>query len=425
MRGVGILVGLVLLCVPASASASAGRPAGRSTQAPNVQIGTFGRGSWCWFADPRAINLPGSDPQTVVGWIDWTGAITIGSYDNALGAIHTHVVGYQRRDDHSSPSILLERDGRLTVFWSGHDGPQIDYRSTLKPGAIDEWGPMAHVPADLGGHRGFTYPNPQLLSAEGDRLYLFWRGPDWGQDYATRAVDGTWSSGHRLIENPGQRPYVKVDSNGRDKIAIAFTDGHPREMTTSIYFASYHGGWLWKPNGAKIARMGAGPIAPRRASLVYNGPKYHASGWVWDVALDRHDRPVIVYATFPRGGDHAYWYSRFDGTRWVSHFLAFGGPTISPATAEREYSGGITLDHSDPSVLYMSRKVAGWFEIERWVTANGGYSWHRSTVIRTPGVNNVRPVVPRGPGDGPIRLLWLHGDYRSYTRYRTLVQFER
>jgi BNR repeat-containing family member len=418
------LVGLLTLLLVVAAPA-AGRSRRAHPHAHRAQVQTFGRGSWCWFADPRAIHIPGADDETVVGWIDWRGAITLGAYDNVFGSVRTHVIGYQRTDDHASPSILVEPDDRLTVFWSGHDGPAMNYRTSLHPRDIDHWGPLRHVHSDLPGGRGFTYPNPEMLSAEGDRLYLFWRGADWGQDYATRAVGGSWNPVHRLIENPGQRPYVKVDSNGRDKIAMAFTDGHPREMTSSIYYASYHDGWLWKPNGQRIAQMGHGAIAPRQASLVYDGPRYHQSGWVWDVALDHHDLPVVVYATFPPGGDHAYWYARFNGRQWISHFLTLGGPTISPGTIEQQYSGGLALDHDDPSVVYLSRKLNGWFEIERWSTPNGGYSWQHSTVVRTPGENNVRPVVPRGPVGGPIKLLWLHGDYRSYTTYRTLVQFER
>jgi hypothetical protein len=45
-------------------------------------------------------------------------------------------------------------------------------------------------------------------------------------------------------------------------------------------------------------------------------------------------------------------------------------------------------------------------------------------VIRTRG-GNVRPVVPRGPQDGQPQVLWLHGRYRSYSEYRTTVDYMR
>jgi hypothetical protein len=43
--------------------------------------------------------------------------------------------------------------------------------------------------------------------------------------------------------------------------------------------------------------------------------------------------------------------------------------------SEPNYSGGIALDHSDPSRLALSRSINGVFEIEFWSTNNGGQSW--------------------------------------------------
>ena len=42
-------------------------------------------------------------------------------------------------------------------------------------------------------------------------------------------------------------------------------------------------------------------------------------------------------------------------------------------TIEKEphYSAGITLDHSDPDRLIMSRLIDGQFEIEIWTTKDG------------------------------------------------------
>ena len=153
----------------------------------------------------------------------------------------------------------------------------------------------------------------------------------------------------------------------------------------------------------------------QRADLVYNAHATHVPAWVWDVALDSRGRPVIVYATFPSNQRHEYWYADWTGTRWVSHFLTIGGGTISPGTIEYEYSGGIALDHSDPSVVYLSRQVADGFEIERWTTTDGGARWRHEVVVPAGGTDNVRPVVPRGWDHGPMSLLWLRGHYGSYT----------
>jgi hypothetical protein len=410
------MLGLLLLApVWASASGSRHQSTGRT------RIEVWARGSWCWFGDPRAVHVIGTHDRVFAGWIGWGGQVTVGAYDAALRSIRSVVIGDMGADDHGSPAILVEPDKQLTVFWSGHDGAQMHYRTTIKPEDISAWGPVRDVPTGLSGSLGFTYPNPQRLAAEANRTYLFFRGPDWSADYATRDLYNRWSTARRLIVQPGQRPYLKVESDGKGTIGFAFTDGHPRDLRTSIYYAAYRHGWLWHASGRPIAPLAAAPIRPRQADLVFDGTAHRISSWVWDLALDRRRRPVIAYATFPSARNHDYWYARWNGRQWVSHFLAYAGPSISPGTIEKQYSGGMALDHSNPSVVYLSRKVAGHFEIERWSTPNGGYRWYRRTVVRD-GSDDLRPVVPRGPSGG-IRLLWLQGHYGSYTRYRTSVAF--
>jgi hypothetical protein len=406
--------------------------AGRAAHAGAVQatpstarIGDWGRGSWCWFGDPRAVRVVGRYDQTFVGWIDWSGYIRIGEYDARFGFVRTRTIGHLIHDDHSSPAIFVEPDKRLTVFWSGHNGPTMFHRSTLRPEDIGAWGPVQQVHSRVKGQLGFTYPNPVLLPAEGNKLYLFWRGADWSADYASRRLDGRWSQARELVRNPGQRPYLKAAGNGSDTVAFAFTDGHPRNVLTSVYYAAYRAASLWSATGRRIRRLARGPIYPRQAQVVYDARKTGVPAWVWDVSFAPDGAPVILYATFPPGGNHQYWYARWNGRRWVSRFMTVAGPTISPGTIEYEYSGGMAFDHADPSTVYLSRKVRGWFEIERWRTGNGGVSWRHATVVRTPGTDNVRPVVPRGSDGGPISLLWLHGRYGSYTDYRTSVGYLR
>jgi BNR repeat-containing family member len=395
-----------------------GRTASRS-------FATWGQGSWCWFGDPRAAYVSGRYDEVFVGWLDWFGGVTVGAYDPRLGVRHKRVIGYEFHDDHGGPSILVEARRRLTVFWSGHDGASMYYRSTLRPADITAWGPLQQVPSNVAGSLGFTYPNPVLLPAEDNTLYLFWRGADWSEDYATRTVAGRWSQANELIRVPGQRPYLKVDSNGRDTIALAWTDGHPRETLSSIYFAAYRAGSLWTAGGHSIGRMPGEPITLGQADLVYNAQASRVPAWVWDVAVGPDRRPVIVYATFPSPQHNKYWYADWTGTRWVSHFLTSGGGTISPGGLESQYSGGIELDHSDPSIVYLSRHARGGFEIERWATDDRGLHWRHTTVVPAGGTDNVRPVVPRGWDHGPMSLLWLRGNYGSYTQYRTSIAYLR
>jgi hypothetical protein len=384
---------------------------------------TWGRGSWNWFGDPRAVHVGGPTGPTFAGWIDWSGAITVGAFDPRFGALGEDVVGQAYHDDHSNPSLLEEPDGLLTVFWSAHNGAQLYYRTTLHPDDINSWTPLAQVHQDIAGRDGFTYPNPVMLPAEGDQLYLFFRGADWSVDFVRRSPTGAWTRSHVAVRAPGERPYLKVADNGRNAIALAFTDGHPRNTLASVYYAAYHDGSLWTASGQRIGRLGAPPIAPKRAQLVYNAHATGAPAWVWDVAFGRQSRPVIVYATYPRKRGAIYWYAVFNGRRWVSHRLTDGGGSISAGTIEYEYAGGITLDHANPSVVYASVQVHGGWEIQRWTTSDAGARWTHATVVGAGSTDNVRPVVPRGYDGGPMGLLWLRGPYGSYTTYRTSIAF--
>jgi hypothetical protein len=387
----------------------------------NARMVVWAHGGWSWFGDPRAVYVQSPQPATFVGWIGWNGDITVGEYSPDFGAMRSVVIGHEYHDDHSVPSILVEPNATLTAFWSGHNGKRMDYRTTLLPENISKWGPVSYIGASIRGINGFTYPNPMILSAEADSTYLFWRGANYSQDYETRTSAGVWSAAHELILQPGQRPYVKYDSNSTDTIAMAFTNGHPRNVLTSIYFAEYRDGWLRGADGRLVKRMGTGPIRPDQGDVVYDARKTRVPSWVWDVALGTTGHPVIVYATFPTHTRHEYWYAQWTGTRWVAHFMTNAGGSISPGGVEYEYSGGIALDHSDPGIVYLSREVKDGWDLEQWVTANGGRTFSHRVVVAADGLQNVRPVVPRG--GGPIQVLFLRGEYNTYTTYRTSIAF--
>jgi hypothetical protein len=75
---------------------------------------TLGHGAWSWFGDPRAVS---HGRRTYVGWIDGRGDVRIAAYDprsgrEVQGPALKHGLG---RDDHNNPSILIRRDGRLTL----------------------------------------------------------------------------------------------------------------------------------------------------------------------------------------------------------------------------------------------------------------------------------------------------------------------
>jgi BNR repeat-containing family member/PKD domain/Concanavalin A-like lectin/glucanases superfamily len=394
---------------------------GPAAPSATAAIHPIGDGAWSWFGDPRAVSYSGAHTRTYAGWVDLEGDIKVSSYDQATGDRVTAVLQARlNKDDHANPSIQVRPDGRLVVYYSRHVGPSLHYRVSSNPEDVTAWEPTQRVPTNTPGIRGYTYPNPIRLEAE-DRAYLFWRGGNYNPTFSVQNDGETaWSPARTLITMPGERPYVKYDSSGGDTIHVAYTNAHPNEFgDVNIYYARVRGGKIERAGGEQIGSLDD-PIAPAEGNLVYDGVE---QAWVHDVAADALGRPVIVFASFPTAADHRYHYARWTGSAWDVHQITPAGGTFREDGGSPYYSGGLTLDHEDPSHVYLSRQVgAGEWQVETWTTSDGGTSWSSQAV--TSAGKNVRPVSPRGmtATDGDMSVLWMSGGYPSYVSYDTAIQ---
>jgi hypothetical protein len=218
---------------------------------------------------------------------------------------------------------------------------------------------------------------------------------------------------------------VKYASNGVDTVHLAFTQGHPRDLVTNIYYARYQAGGLYRADNSLIAPQSALPFTPEQADMVYDAAAHGGvKAWIHDVAFDAAGRPIVVFATFPSNSDHRYHYARWDGTRWVDHEFAQAGGSMSGDPTEPNYSGGVTLDHEDPSVVLLARQRSGVFEVERWQTSDGGGSWSSRSVTGGSARGNYRPISPRGMTGADLNVVWMRGGYPSYTSYQTAIDVE-
>jgi BNR repeat-containing family member len=419
--------------------------AGLAAAAPALGVGTARAvsgpegtvapsGAWCWFGDPRVLH---HENRTYIGFItnnpDGTGDITIAQYDHDTNQLTSSVVrpGFPR-DDHNNPAICIRPDGRVVAFYTGHQQAELPMhyvRSKVAGDINGGWEPVKHITTNTPGS-GWTYANLAQLSAEPNKLYVFWRGGNFNPTYSTTTGGDVWTEARNFIyydlDGTVHRPYVKVYSDGVDTIHFAFTQGHPRDVLSSIFYMYYRGGNLYRANGDLIGPWGE-VIRPGRADKVYNaddpnddpGPK----AWVWDVAADADGHPVIVYANFPTDTDHRYRYARWNGTEWIDNEITPAGNTISEDTREPNYSGGISLDHADPSVVVLSRQEPGGrHEVERWTTNDNGQSWTSEPITQNSSELNVRPFVPVGlTGTGAMSVLWMAGEYPSYTTDQTRI----
>jgi hypothetical protein len=409
-----------------------------------AQPGTaIGEGAWCWFSEPKAIGIQtDSGPRVVTGWVSSAGDVVVALVDPAKGTATSQILHTKlERDDHDNPAFVTLPDGRIGAFYGKHGKESLYARFTLKPNDISEWTPVrelrlnnAELTAKL-GHDRYTYANPWRLSGESDRIYLFWRGAgykpniSWSDD-----LGETWTPS-RIVISPqpfdgNQRPYVKYFSSGEDRIHLLFTDGHPRnEPFNSVYYACYRAGAFWRAGGTRICGIDELPFEPRNASVVYDAHATGARAWVWDICEDAEGRPIAVYARCPSETDHRYHYVRYDGEKWIDHEVSAAGkwfPQTPPGTVEREqhYSAGITIEPGRPDKVFLARDVNGRFEIESWLTSDGGATWQHKPITSSSARDNVRPYVPRAwPAQLSPVLLWMENrKYEHYTKFDSAIR---
>jgi hypothetical protein len=399
-------------------------------------------GAWCWFSDPRALYFEGKHKRTYSGWVDSKGSIVVGAYDHEHQTIETSTIHMELQiDDHNNPSLLMDSEGKLMVFYSKHsDNSPILLSRGKYPENIQEW--ETAQPLELNDtslfeetSNTYTYTNIVRLSEESNKLYLFWRGTDFKPNFSTSEDGGrTWSKGkilvlpERIYRN--RRPYLKIATDNYTTIHLAFTDGHPRnEPTNSIYYAKYKDQGLYKADGSAIKPWADLPLDPLESDLVYDASTTGEKAWIWDVAGDSEGNPVIVYSRFPNDSTHLYYYAVWKNGGWDNIKLVNSGgwfPQTQGDEVEREpnYSGGIALDHSNPSIAYLSIEKNGIFEIEKWETDDNGQNWISTEITQNSIFSNIRPFVVRNrPSEYSTMVLWMNfRNYVHYTNYDSSIK---
>jgi hypothetical protein len=376
-------------------------------------------GAWCWFQDERVVF---AGDRLIASSISHGGDIQVSSYDVATGARDHGMIrrGFER-DDHDAASLHLRADGRLTAFYTRHDGDPAMYWRTQVGEGLGIWGAEQRFTID----DDVTYSNPLQLA---DGLHLFFRGLSYNPTVA-HSIDGeTFGAPRQLMHaytegtawDTDQRPYVKYVSDGDRSIHLFYTDGHPTELpSTSIFHAIYRDGRLHRSDGTPIEDA----LPPPHAGTSIHDGNALGSGWIWDAALDGAN-PVAVFATI-RDDAHHYHYARWDGAAWQVHPIAPGGGAIY--RDEAFYSGGIAIDPDDPRIVYfasnqdpITRASTRHFELYRAVTGDLGAHWTVTPLTRGSSVDNLRPVVPANHPT-KVAVVWMQGTYHSYFDYDTRI----
>lgn len=395
-----------------------------------------GESAWCWFADPRALHFETPDGRinsTYVGYIDTHGNVRAMQYDfNKEEQTEVLVRSWFQPDDHNNPTFLALPDGRIMVFYSRHtDEPCFYYRVSQVPGDITTLGEERVLKTDA----NTTYPSPFILSADPDHIYLCWRGINWHPTIARLSmpdaggavefVDGPY----QIVQSTGARPYAKYASNGKDKIFMAYTTGHPdNEDPNWVYFnaVSVPDMALLDVEGNVMSNVADGPLkvdkladfARAHAGMVVDASPYR--DWLWQVAIDGKGSPVIAMTRISADKkSHNYYIVTRDGGEWRKSLVAHGGGHFHQSSdIEHCYSGGMAINPDNVGEVYCSVPVDGAhgrkYEIVKYsLDANGEIKSTQAVTSNSP-FNNARPFVISGTGESPLKMGWLNGNYYDW-----------
>ncbi len=392
------------------------------------------KGAWCWFADSRALHhKTATINSTYIGYIDVHGNIKATQHDFNTGKTSEVLIrSYFQPDDHNNPTFLILPDQRVMIFYSRHtDEACFYYRVSQKPGDITTLGREVRLVTA----NNTTYPSPFILSDDPNHIYLCWRGINWHPTIARMTmpdandqVQFNWGP-FQIVQSTAARPYAKYDSNGKDKIYMTYTTGHPdNEATNYVYFnyIDVNTKQLKDVKGKVLSTVGSAVHNISATSTYFNAnpdavvENSAFRNWIWQTTTDAAGNPVVAIVRISADKNtHHYYYAKWTGTQWRRTFIANGGGRFhQTAGLELCYSGGMAIDDANPDIVYCSVPVVGTsgtvYEIWKYIMAADGSVASSEAVTRNSKLNNSRPFVVYGAGNSPLKLTWMNGNYYDW-----------
>ena len=394
-------------------------------------------GAWCWFADPRALhyeNKGGTINMTYIGYIDIHGNIKAMQYDfKKKKQDEVLIRSYFQPDDHNNPTFLVLPDERIMIFYSRHtDEPCFYYRVSRNPGDITTLGEEKMIKTK----NNTTYPSPFILSDDPEHIYLCWRGIGWHPTIAKLSlpdekdeVNVVWGP-YQMVKSTGARPYAKYMSNGKDRIYLTYTTGHPdNELPNYLYFnyIDIHTLQLKDVKGTVLSTISDGMFKVDKTAeylaryplTIVDNPSGQRD-WVWQVTSDKKGNPVIAMVRISNDKEsHDYYYAKWNGQEWKKTFLAnAGGHFHQTPNLEKCYSAGMAIDPANTNMVYCSLPIEGKYgrvyEIVKFALNEKGGIHAKEVVTENSQLNNIRPYMLPDSEHSPLRLTWMYGDYYDW-----------
>ncbi|MGD8777360.1 MAG: BNR-4 repeat-containing protein [Ignavibacteria bacterium] len=398
-------------------------------------------GAWLWFndqnilVDDNAIYI-GSEGSNGVSRMD----IYLFNVANEKDKYQKYPLGsWAAKDDHNYPSLLKLSTGKLLAVYSKSFSNKMNYRiaDIVNEGSDKQrlkWSEEKRVELNY----PISYNNVMSLSDEDNKVFEFFA--NFKESPTVIISDSTgdnWGVDYKFMKQgeQGSSPYMKYCDNGKDRIDILYTDGHPRnEPKNSIYHIYYKKEEFYRTDGKFIRKLEDSfnnPISPEEGTLVYDG-RLDGPAWVWDIEYDSDGNPVAAYissADGEVGTDLRYRYAKWNeaSLKWEEKEIAYAGTNLY--VPENHFAGGITIDPTNTNVVFISTDVdpvtgktnaTGHYQIYRGETLNEGTSWSWKQITFDKDVDNLRPIIPRNHNFETC-VVWFKGVYNSSVDFQTSI----
>ncbi|MDD4870053.1 MAG: BNR-4 repeat-containing protein [Kiritimatiellae bacterium] len=326
-------------------------------------------------------------------------------------------------DAHRNPTLLVDEQGYLYVFYGAHGHPTHVVKS-VEPYRIDQWRKMVDIDDPK-----TSYPQPWQL--RGGELFVSFRLPPQGWCFR-RSTDGaqSWEPAKVLIQFAGHAIYaITVAENGSypRKVHITWSrlgGGTPGEIATkhlwarryNVYYAySDDTGVTWKRSDGTPYKL---PIDEEHAEKLYDSGEHGV--WLKDIQLDPQGRPLILFIDSEC--------KTFTGKWKVARQQTGCWQIADFAQSDHMYDDGALVIRGEkdygiyaPTGVSQPHEDGG--EIEEWQSTDGGATWARIRALTIKSQfshNNVKAVLGGAP---EFRVFWSYGDSVSPPRNRAVDMF--
>jgi len=369
-----------------------------------------------WFNKPASIHYEGTYNRTYLTWISTDGKIEIRYYDHDTQLLSSEYevddldMFFRGLDDHNAPTMYIDPNGYISIFYTVHDLPAPDgdvmKKRSSNPEDISSWDARQQIDSDRANY-------PICRALENNTLWLFYRkGSASNSDWVYRvSLDAglTWT-GETTFIDPGANigAYLFADTRG-DEIHTSYNFRETNGSRTDVFYAySDDGGENWKKRDGSALSL---PLGYLGGDLVFDSAQ-DVQVWNWDIVIDEDYNPHITFV-HRHNPNHELRYARYLGG-WETYVVTTSETWYSgqePITEPQAfYSGGIILDREDCTTVYLSNDHDV-LELEEWRTLDDGETWYFSESITTDSTyNNTRPQIVWGYTED-LKLLWVNGRF--------------